>query len=102
MAIRKSIEEAFVVAGSREDWLARCEDALIAQGFSGVKSNSTLCQVEGAYHKFLVWGEILVTLFPEGTNTKIVAKATANADNIWALFGSPSKKILTVFKESLH
>ena len=101
MAIRKSVEEVIVVDGPRNQWISRCEEALRSRGFGGVKANSALNQVEGTYHKFFVWGEVLVTLLPEGGNTKIVAKATANVDNIYALFSSPTKKILTAFKDGL-
>jgi hypothetical protein len=46
-----------------------------------------------------VWGEILITLLPaEGENTKIAMRATAGVDNVWALFASPTKKILAAFK----
>jgi len=101
MAIRRSVEEVLVVDGVRNQWVSRCEQALRSGGFGGVKVNTALNQVEGVYHKFFVWGEIVVTLLPEGGNTKIVAKATANVDNIWALFSSPTKKILQTFKAGL-
>lgn len=101
MAIRKSVEETIVVDGPRDQWLARCKGALETGGFGGVKANATLNQVEGTYHKFVVWGEILITLLPNGASTKIIAKATANVDNIWALFSSPTKKILGAFKSNL-
>lgn len=98
MAIRKTVEEAFVVAGARDEVLRRCEHVLSAQGFTHVNSNSVLFQVEGKLHKFALWGEIVLALLPEGANTKIVAKATANVDNVFALFRSPSMKILQAFK----
>jgi hypothetical protein len=101
MAIRRSVERVIVVDGPRNQWISRCEHALQSGGFSAVEANTTLNQIEGTYHKVFVWGEILVTLLPEGANTRIVAKATANVDNIWALFSSPTKKILTVFKAGL-
>jgi len=101
MAVRKSVEETLVVDGPRDKWLSRCQSALQKAGFSAVKANSALNQVEGEYHKFLVWGEILVTLMPDGQNTKIVAKATANVDNIWTLFCSPTNKIIGAFKDGL-
>jgi hypothetical protein len=51
---------------------------------------------------FSTWGAIAVTLLPEGGNTKIVAKATANIDNIFALFKSPGQTILAAFKQGLE
>ncbi len=101
MAIRKSVEEVFVVDGQREVWVGRCEAALRSAGFGGVEANIALNQVKGNFHKLLVWGDILITLLPEGAHTTIVAKATANVDNIWALFISPTKKILDAFKSNL-
>ena len=98
MAIRKSIEETLVVVGTRDDVLRRCEKGLSAQGFTAVKSNAVLYQIEGKFHKAFVWGEILITLLPEGDNTRIVAKATANVDNVYTLFSSPTKKIHAAFK----
>lgn len=101
MAIRKSVEEVIVVDGPRNQWISRCEHALRSGGFGGVNANTALNQVEGTYHKFFAWGEVLVTLLPEGENTRIVTKATANMDNIWALFTSPTKIILKAFKDGL-
>ncbi len=101
MAIRKSVEETFVISGPCDQVLAKCKGALEMGGFGGVKANSTLNQVEGTYHKFTAWGEILITVMPDGVASKIVAKATANVDNIWALLSSPTKKILAAFKDKL-
>jgi hypothetical protein len=101
MAIRKAVEEAFVVAGPRDLWLARVTASLRAGGFGNVAESVTLYQVQGTYRKPLAWGEILVTLLPDGDNTKVLAKATANVDNIWALFSSPTKRILATFKSNL-
>lgn len=101
MAIRKSVEDTVVVDGARDQWIARCTKALESGGFRDVKVNPTLNQIEGAYRSFFAWGDIAVTLLPEGDRTRIVAKATANVDNVWALFMSPTKKILTAFKDNL-
>ena len=101
MAIRKSVEDSFVVAGPRETWLAKCNQALIAGKFTALDVNQVLFQVKGNYKKVTVWGSIEITLAPEGNNTRITAKAMANVDNIFALFSSPGKKILYVFKSNL-
>jgi hypothetical protein len=99
MAIRKSVEETLVIAGSRNEVFRRCESALKSQGFTKVTTNVTLYKIEGQLHKLTVWGEILITLLPaEGKNTKITMRATAGVDNVWALFSSPTKKILAAFK----
>ena len=101
MAVRKSLQEEMVVTGNREDWLKKCATALESQGFTKVVTNSTLFQIEANYKKAITWGEILITLTPAGNDTKITAKSTANVDNIYALFNSPNKKILSEFKKGL-
>ena len=40
-------------------------------------------------------------MFEEGEFVIIDAEATANIDNIYALFSSPTKKILAKFKQGL-
>ena len=102
MAVRKTVEDTFVVAGNREQWLAKCKDALAAGGFTAIQANEALGQIKGNYKKFTVWGSIEITLMPEGENTKIIAKAMANVDNIFALFSSPGKKIIEAFKSSFN
>jgi hypothetical protein len=100
MAIRKSIEENFSVKGNTEEWLTKAEQALHKGGFTNVKTNKLLNQLTGDYKKLTIWGEIIVTLLPEGENIKIHAKSTANTDNIFALFSSPNQKILDQFKNN--
>lgn len=100
MAVRKSKEETFSVKGNAEEWLTKAEQALHKGGFANVKTNKLLNQLTGDYKKLTVWGEIIVTLLPEGENIKINAKSTANADNIFALFSSPNQKILDQFKNN--
>jgi hypothetical protein len=102
MAARKSVEDALVVAGPRERWLVGCKDALEAQGFTKVEVSTTLFQLKANYKKATIWGDLEVTLVPEGADaTKINAKATANVDNIFAAFGSPGRKIIDRFKQGL-
>ncbi|MBL8828441.1 MAG: hypothetical protein JNM18_15775 [Planctomycetaceae bacterium] len=101
MAVRKTVEDTFVVAGKREQWFSRCKDALSKGGFTAIQANEAFGQVKGDYKTFSVWGSIEITLMPEGENTKIVAKAMANVDNIFALFSSPGKKIIEAFKSNV-
>jgi hypothetical protein len=101
MAVRKTYEDTFVVSGEREQWLVRCKQALVDGGFSKVQPNEELGQIKADFKKMTVWGTIEITLFPDGENTKVVAKATANVDNVYALFSSPGKTILNAFKENL-
>jgi hypothetical protein len=101
MAIRKSKNETFAVKGSIEEWLGKVEQSLMIGEFTSVKTNKTLNQITGNYKKFTVWGEISVTLLPEGEYVKINATSTANVDNIFALFTSPNQRILNQFKNNI-
>ena len=102
MAIRKSMQEELVVSGTREDWLKKCTYALRSSGFSKITTHAELRQIEANYRKFMTWGTITITLMPAGNETKITAMSTANVDNIYALFRSPTKMILSKFKEGLQ
>jgi hypothetical protein len=101
MAVRKSIEETYSVKGITEEWLIKVEEALSKGGFTMIKKNNLLNQITGNYKKFTVWGEISITLIPEGENVRINAKSTANVDNIYALFNSPNQIIINQFKDNL-
>lgn len=99
MAIRKSVEETLVVTGARDEWLTRCAKGLIDSGFKEVQTNTTLGQVAAKYRKFPAYGEIQVTATPaKDGHTQLVLRSTADVDNIYALFSSPNKKILTKAK----
>lgn len=91
-----------VVSGDRKEWLSKCVGALESSGFTEVKENGELCQVEAAYKKFMTRGTILITLIPVDSDTKITVVSTANMDNIYALFKSPNKTILSAFKDGLN
>jgi hypothetical protein len=102
MAIRNSLQEEIVVSGDRVEWLDKCVNALTSSGFTKINKNAHLSQIEAAYRTWKVWGTILVTLIPVGSDTKITMVSTANVDNLWALFQSPTKSILTAFKNTLR
>jgi len=102
MAVRKSVEDALVVAGRRERWLTACAHALEAQGFTKIEVSTALFQIKANYKKATIWGDLEVTLLPESADaTRINAKATANVDNVFAAFGSPGRKIIERFKQGL-
>lgn len=101
MGIRKSKEETFSVKGEIEDWLTKSEKALHRGGFTNIKTNTILNQLTADYKKMTVWGQIIVTFLPEGETIKINAQSTANVDNIFALFSSPTQKILDNYKINL-
>jgi hypothetical protein len=101
MAIRKTVEETLVLAGARDVWLKNCRAAMESAGFSAIEVSPTLFQVTGKLRTFTVWGDLQITLLPEGASTRLVCRATAGVDNIWALFKSPTRTILTRFKTAL-
>ncbi|MEV6057274.1 hypothetical protein [Streptomyces sp. NPDC052107] len=101
MAVRKSMEESLVVAGDRDEWLTRCAKGLITTGFKDVQTSSTLGQVTGKYRKFpTTHGELTITVTPSAQPgyIQLHLRSTAAVDNIYALFSSPNKKILSVAK----
>lgn len=102
MAIRKSIKETLVVDGAREDWFEHSRLALERSGFSKIEVVQPLSQLQAAYRKLTLWGTLQVTLLPEGDDgTRIELDATGNVDNLYAIFRSPSRKILDTFKAEL-
>jgi hypothetical protein len=102
VAIRQSVDESFVVSGDREEWLDRACDALERQRFTKVRVSESLYQIEANYKKMTTWGDIQITLTPVGdTETRLDVTATAGVDNIFALFRSPGRKIISEFKSGL-
>src|SRR5438270_475220 len=104
MAIRKTVEETLVVDGKREDWLGKCAGAMRDQDFTRISESQSLYEVTADYKKWRPgagWGTLAVTLHPEGERTRMVLRATANVDNIWALFRSPGRQIIDRFKAGL-
>jgi hypothetical protein len=103
MAVRKSVDDTIDVAGPRESWLEGCKDALKGQGFTKVEVSAAPFQIKANYKKATTWGDLEVTLLPEGAEaTRINAKATANVDNVFAAFSSPGRKILDRFKQGIN
>lgn len=102
MAIRRSVDERIVVVGDRTQWLSKCKAALERAGFTQIDVAESLWQVSAKHKKTTCWGEIQVTLTPEDGNTALAIRATANVDNIYALFRSPTKTILAKFKSALQ
>ncbi len=101
MAVRKAVEDAFVVDGSRENVARLCQQALAKRPFSAATFSDVLHQARANYRTLTIWGEIVVTLTPEaGERTRIVAKASAGVDNLYAVFRSPTRTILSAFKEN--
>jgi hypothetical protein len=102
MAVRKAVSETFMVDGPRDEWLTRCSTTLEQTGFKQIQTNATLGQIQADFHKATTWGSLALTLTPNGDDrTTIVATATANADNVFALFKSPGRKILDAFKSGM-
>ena len=102
MALHKSLEESVVLNGTGAYWGPRCVTAMQVAGFAVTQVNEAAGRVEGTFKKATVWGKLVVTLLPAGPSaTQITAKATANVDNVYAVFRSPGRKILEEFKTAL-
>lgn len=103
MAVRKSMEETVVVTGDLSEWITRCAKGLMYVGFQEVVTNTTLNQVTGKHRKFPTNGDILITATPSATpgSVQLVLRSTANVDNVYAAFSSPTKKIIEKAKASI-
>ena len=101
MAIRNSKKERYKVKGSVEFVRLSILKALKSGGFTNVKEIGIVNQITASYKTMTVWGSISLIMFEEGEFVIIDAEATANIDNIYALFSSPTKKILAKFKQGL-
>ncbi len=105
MPVRKSVEETVVVDGERDDWLEKCFALLNEQGFKGVTCSETLYQVGGDWKPVIgtLYGDIEITLTPQGNDaTRMRIVGTGAVDNIYALFGSPGKRLIAKFKAGIH
>jgi hypothetical protein len=96
-------EESFVVAGTREEWMKKCEESLRkSPDFRSVASSPTLFRLTAQYRKPPVWGELTVTLTPEGPDsTRISARATTQP-NLFTLIFSPEHRMLDDFAEAIR
>lgn len=101
MAVRKSVTESVVVAGERDLWLDKSRKAFQRAGFRDVKADAALYQVAGKMRRATIAGSLQVTLLPDPAGTRIDMRATANTDNIYALFRSPTTALLQRFKDHL-
>jgi hypothetical protein len=96
-------EETFVVTGTREAWVTRCEQALRAnRAFRGVETAPTLFRVTAQYRRPPVWGELTMTLTPEGTDSTRVTARAATLPNLYTLIFSPERRIVDDFAEALR
>lgn len=90
--------------GDREDWFEECAAVMRRQGFKPVMCNETLFQINGSWKPVIgtLHGEIQVTLLPEGDDmTRMQITGTGAVDNIYALFGSPGKRLIAMFKSGI-
>jgi len=101
MPVRRSHQEVFTVSGPLDAWLPRCKQALEATGFSHVRVSDILHQITGQYRTWTVCGEIEITVHPSGDQTRIDVEAVAAGHHVFALFRSPTKRILAEFKRGL-
>ena len=101
MAIRKSVEEEFLIMQGVSILIEKCKNSLQKGGFTNIKYNSIINQIEADYKTFKVVGNITITLLPINESTTVKVKSTANMDNIFALIKSPNIIILSAFKDNL-
>ncbi len=97
MAVCKLKGESSLISGSPNKVIELCKAALEKGAFTKINFNARISQLESKFKKATCVGDILVTLFPEGQSTKVIIKATANVDNVFALFSSPTAKIIGAF-----
>lgn len=98
MGIKKSKEEIIFAKGTCEEVHKRIAVALHNGGFRNIKPNLQTNQVTATYKKLTVWGEVAINILPKNDGFNVCVKSTANVDNIFALFFSPTKKIIDQFK----
>src|SRR4051794_6613388 len=103
MPIRKSVAETMLVGGDREAWFERSERAFASQKFKKISIRRELSQVKADYKPIIgtLSGDVVVTLIPEGPNTRLEITATAAIDNVYALGRSPGRKLIEKFKEGV-
>jgi hypothetical protein len=103
MALFQPLEETFVVGGTREEWVKRCEEALrTAPHFRDVASSYELFRVAARYSRPPLWGDIRVTLTQEGSgSTRITAQARA-FPNLSAWILHAKRRILDQFTHALR
>ena len=74
----------------------------MASGFKDVQTSFGLGQVSGKLKKATTSGEILITATPHSSGqVQLVLRSTGNVDNIYALFSSPNKKIMSLAKAGI-
>jgi hypothetical protein len=103
VGIRMMAEERMVVSGGRDEWFGFCQRALTSQKFKKVSVNSTTGQVRGNFKQVIgtLRGDIVITLTPEGPNTLLTVRATANVENVSALVARPGAELIKRFKVGL-
>ena len=89
------------MSGARDQWVAPCRSALERGQFGSIEFNASTYQFEATFRAFTTWGGIKVTLLPHTSGTECRLAAWANCDNVYALFSSPTQKILGAFKSNL-
>ena len=103
MGLFQPLEETFVVGGTREEWVSRCEEVLrTAPHFRDVRLSSELFGVAARYSRPPLWGDIRVALTQEGSgSTRITAQVTA-FPNLAALIFNAKRRILDQFTRAVR
>ncbi len=101
MAIRKSKVENFHINSDLPTTRKNVISALNSGGFTSIKENDVINEFRADYKKLTMYGSIAITLTAVVNGVDLRIEATANVDNVYALFSSPIQKILTAFKDNL-
>ena len=97
-----ALETTLVVAGARDDWLQKCCDALeAAPRFSVADVSEDEFQVRAKYRLPPVWGQLTVTLLPEGTDSTRITASVAVLPNLYTLIFAPQHRILARFSRAI-
>ena len=101
MAIRKKYEDSLIVGGSPEENLEKALQSLQKAGFKKVRREGSLLRLKGEWKPLVgtLYGDILLSMSPQGANTQIDIVISAAVDNAYALFNSPGERIKTKFLE---
>ncbi len=102
MGIRRSKIEYFHINNNINSVKKVVVSALNSGGFSSIKENDVINEIRADYKKITVWGWITIALVEVYNGVDMRVEVTANVDNIYALFSSPIKRILNVFKDNLQ
>lgn len=102
MAVRGNKKEFFKIKGELAQVKSIILQSLQSAKFKKIQDNTFLNQITASYNSMTLVGNIRITLYEQSSFIQIEAEATANVDNIYSLFYSPTQKILDKFKDAIR